>query len=77
MTFADKFMLANYVILFAALAVTVRLMLLVTAEELEKAKKLHKYTQWLIPTLWLVMTVYLIVFGLSIPLWEYIQKFGF
>ena len=77
MTFADKFMLANYVILFAALAVTVRLMLLVNAEEHDTAKKLHKYTQWLIPTLWLVMTVYLIVFGMSIPLWEYIQKFGF
>jgi len=77
MTFADKFMLANYVILFAALAVTVRLMLFVNAEEHDKAKKLHKYTQWLIPALWLVMTVYLIVFGMSIPLWEYIQKFGF
>ena len=77
MTFADKFMLANYVILFAALAVTVRLMLFVNAEEHDKAKKLHAYTQWLIPALWLVMTVYLIVFGMSIPLWEYIAKFGF
>ncbi len=77
MTFADKFMLANYVIVFAALAVTVRLMLYVNAEEHEKAKKLHKYTQWLIPTLWLGITVYLIVFGMSIPLWEYISKFGF
>ena len=77
MTFADKFMLANYVILFAALAVTVRLMLFVNAEEHDKAKKLHEYTQWLIPVLWLAMTVYLIVFGMSIPLWEYIGKFGF
>jgi hypothetical protein len=77
MTFADKFMLANYVILFAALAVTVRLMLFVNAEEHEKAKKLHTYTQWLIPVLWLAMTIYLIVFGMSIPLWEYIDKFGF
>ena len=77
MTFADKFMLANYVILFAALAVTVRLMLFVNAEEHDKAKKLHRYTQWLIPALWFAMTVYLIVFGMSIPLWEYIQKFGF
>ena len=77
MTFADKFMLANYVILFAALAVTVRLMLFVNSEEHDKAKKLHNYTQWLIPALWLAMTVYLIVFGMSIPLWEYISKFGF
>lgn len=77
MTFADKFMLANYVILFAALAVTVRLMLFVNAEEHDKAKKLHAYTQWLIPSIWLAMTVYLIVFGMSIPLWEYIGKFGF
>ena len=49
MTFADKFMLGNYVILFAALAVTVRLMLFVNADEHDKAKKLHNYTQWLIP----------------------------
>ena len=77
MTFADKFMLANYVILFAALAVTVRLMLFVNAEQHEKAQKLHVYTQWLIPALWLALTVYLIVFGMSIPLWEYIAKFGF
>ena len=77
MTFADKFMLGNYVILFAALAVTVRLMLFVNADEHEKAKKLHNYTQWLIPVAWLALTVYLIVFGMSIPLWEYIAKFGF
>ena len=37
MTFANKFMLANYVILFAALAVTVRLLLFVNAEEYENA----------------------------------------
>ena len=77
MTFADKFMLANYVILFAALAVTVRLMLFVNAEEHDKAKKLHAYTQWLIPAIWLGLTIYLIVFGMSIPIWEYIAKFGF
>lgn len=77
MTFADKFMLANYVILFAALAVTVRLMLFVNAEEHVKAKKLHAYTRWLIPAIWLGLTIYLIVFGMSIPLWEYIGKFGF
>ena len=70
-------MLANYVLVFAALAVTVRLMLFVNAEEHEKAKKLHNYTQWLIPALWLGMTIYLMVFGMSIPLWEYIRKFGF
>jgi len=52
-------------------------MLLVIAEEHDKAKKLHKYTQWLIPALWLVMTVYLIFFGMSIPPWENIGKFGF
>jgi hypothetical protein len=77
LTFADKFMLANYVVVFVALAVTVRLMLFVNAEEHDKAKKLHAYTQWLIPGFWLGLTIYLIVFGMSIPLWEYISKFGF
>lgn len=77
MTFADKFMLSNYVIVFLALAVTVRLMLYVNAEEKEKALRLHNLTRWSIPGLWILVTVYLIVFGMSIPLWEYIRRFGF
>ncbi len=77
MTFADKFMLCNYVIVFLALAVTVRLMLYVNAEEKEKALRLHNLTRWSIPGLWILLTVYLIVFGMSIPLWEYIRRFGF
>jgi len=77
LTFADKFMLANYVIVFLALAVTVGLMLYVNAEEKEKAMRLHKYTRRLIPGLWIFLTAYLIVFGMSIPLWEYIANFGF
>lgn len=77
LTFADKFMLGNYVVVFVALAVTVRLMLYVNADEHEKAKRLHSYTRLLIPGLWICLTAYLIVFGMSIPLWEYISKFGF
>jgi len=77
LTFADKFMLANYVIVFLALAVTVKLMLYVNAEEKEKAMRLHQSTRLLIPGLWLVLTVYLVIFGMSIPLWAYIGKFGF
>jgi hypothetical protein len=77
MTFADKFMLSNYIIVFLALAVTVRLMLYVNAEEKEKALWLHNLTRWSIPGLWILSTVYLIVFGMSIPLSEYIRRFGF
>lgn len=77
MTFADKFMLSNYVIVFLALTVTVRLMLYVNADEKEKALRLHNLTRWSIPGLWVLLTVYLIVFGMSIPLWEYISRFGF
>ncbi len=77
LTFADEFMYTNYVIIFIALAVTVRLMLHVNADEEDKAKRLHAYTRLLIPGVWIASMVYLIVFGMSIPLWEYIAKFGF
>jgi len=77
MTFADKFMYTNYVIISIALGVTVRLMLHLQAGQEAQAKCLHTYTRLLIPIIWVVAMVYLVVFGMSIPLWEYISQFGF
>ena len=77
LTFADKFMYANYVIIFIALTVTVRLMLHINADQEKLARRLHNYTRLLIPGVWVALMAYLIVFGMSIPLWEYIAKFGF
>ena len=77
MTFADKFMYTNYVIISIALGVTVGLMLYINAGRDEQAKRLHVYTRLLIPTVWIASMVYLIVFGMSIPLWDYISRFGF
>ena len=77
MTFADKFMYTNYVVISIALGVTVSLMLYINAGQEEKAKRLHSYTRLAIPAAWIAAMLYLIVFGMSIPLWEYIAKYGF
>ena len=57
LTFADKFMIGNYVITFAALAVTVMLMWYVNHDMEEKAIKLHSRTRLTIPALWVVLMV--------------------
>src|SRR5258706_7518763 len=59
LTFADKFMLGNYVVVFVALAVTVRVMLYVNADQHGIAKRLHWYTPLLILPLLTCVNAYL------------------
>jgi SNF family Na+-dependent transporter len=57
LTFADKFMVGNYVITFTALAVTVMLMWYANHDMGAKAIKLHNRTRWTIPALWVILMV--------------------
>jgi hypothetical protein len=61
LTFADKFMIGNYVITFAALAVTVMLMWYVNHGLKEQAVKLHCRTRLTVPALWIVLMVSLTI----------------
>jgi hypothetical protein len=71
LTFADEFMIANYIVISAALAVTVVLMWYLNEENRhEKAQRLHRRTRWTIPGLWLLIMIMLPI----IEFWPSIVK---
>ncbi len=67
LTFVDKFMVANYVVIFISLVVSVMLMVYFNNEENEKAKRLHLRTRWSVPLLWVFLMAYVFIFQLIIP----------
>ncbi len=54
LTFADSFMMLNYVFVFLALGITVALLLFMDNNEEKKAIWLHSHTRILVPLMWLV-----------------------
>ncbi|HEY9152178.1 MAG TPA: hypothetical protein VIN60_04775, partial [Anaerolineales bacterium] len=67
LTFIDKFMVANYVVIFISLAVSVLLLVYINTKQKDRAEKLYIRTRWAIPVFWLVLMVYVFVFQLVIP----------
>jgi len=67
LTFVDKFMVVNYVVIFISLVVSVMLMVYFNNEENEKAKRLHLRTRWSVPLLWVFLMAYVFIFQLIIP----------
>lgn len=58
LTFADEFMIINYVIIFAALFVTIMLMWYVNEGNRDaEARRLHERTRWVIPGAWVVLMI--------------------
>ena len=55
LTFADRFMLANYVMFTGALGLTIWSMALVDRGQVARAERLDRSMRWLIPLLWLAM----------------------
>jgi hypothetical protein len=54
LTYADKFMIANYVIVSLSVGISAALILLKEKNE-TTAQKLHHWTRWSVPTLWIVL----------------------
>jgi hypothetical protein len=54
LTYADKFMIANYVIVSLSVGISAALMLLKDKNE-DVAQKLHLWTRWSVPILWIVL----------------------
>jgi len=52
LTFADKFMIINYVAMSMAIAISAVLLVLRDSKNLEAASKLNTWTRWIIPSLW-------------------------
>ena len=65
-TYMSTYMLANYIILVSALAVTVRLMSLVNEDKHDDAMKLHDLTDNIYPVVWLIVQVMFIGYGMII-----------
>jgi len=65
-TYMSTYMLANYIILVSALAVTVRLMSLVNEDKHDDAMKLHDLTDNIYPVVWLIVQVMFIGYGMTI-----------
>lgn len=61
LTFADSYMLMNYVFVFMALGITVALMLFMDSNEVQKAISLHKQTRLLVPVGWVIASIILTV----------------
>jgi len=57
LTFADSFMMMNYVFVFLALGITVALLLFMDNSEEKRAIWLHKRTRLLVPLGWLVASI--------------------
>jgi len=60
LTYADRFMILQYIFITASLGVSISLFLMQSANESdEKLQQLHRATHWLIPLLWIVSMVVL------------------
>jgi len=57
LTFADKFMILQYLFISASLGVAVALMILCNRARLDLAKNLHKATRVLVPAAWVVAMI--------------------
>jgi hypothetical protein len=57
LTYADKFMIANYIVVSAAMAVSVALMWFRDTENANKANRLHQWTRIPIPVIWVISMI--------------------
>jgi len=55
LTYADKFMLVNYVTSSISIAVSAILLVFRDSENMDAANKLHGWTRWAIPPLWALL----------------------
>jgi purine-cytosine permease-like protein len=59
LTYADQFMILQYVFITIALGIAIALFLLIGKENTEQAKKLHHMTRWVVPFLWVISMILL------------------
>jgi len=64
LTYADKFMLVNYVTASISIAVSAIILVLKDNEDFEAANKLNEWTRWVVPPLWALLL-------LVITIWQF------
>ena len=65
LTYADQFMILQYVFITIALGIAIALFLLLGKEKHEQGKKLHHMTRWVVPVLWVLsmIVLHLLIIG--------------
>jgi hypothetical protein len=64
LTFADKFMIINYLAISISIAISAILLVLRDGKNLEAASKLNSWTRWIIPPLWALLL-------LAMTIWQF------
>ena len=59
LTYADQFMILQYVFITIALGIAIALFLLLGREKHEQGRKLHRMTRWIVPALWVLSMILL------------------
>ena len=59
LTYADQFMILQYIFITIALGIAIALFLLLGKEKTEQARKLHHMTRWVVPVLWVLSMILL------------------
>jgi hypothetical protein len=54
LTFADRFMLLQYMVISLVLAVSIASMILINKDKHDLAKRIHAITRWAVPLIWVV-----------------------
>ena len=57
LTYADQFMILQYVFITISLAIAISLFIYLGKEKVEDARKIHLQTRWVVPILWLLSMV--------------------
>lgn len=64
LTYADKFMIVNYLAVSVSIAVSAVLLVLRDSEDNDSAQRLNRWTRWAVPILW-------VLFLLGMTLWQF------
>jgi hypothetical protein len=59
LTYADQFMILQYVFITVALGIAIALFLLLGKEKHEEGRRLHHMTRWVVPVLWVLSMILL------------------
>jgi hypothetical protein len=65
LTYADQFMILQYIFITIALGIAIALFLLLGKEKHEQGKKLHLMTRWAVPVLWVLSMIALHYFTIG------------
>jgi len=64
LTYADKFMVVNYVAMSASIVISAIMLVLRDGKDIESAGRLNRWVRWVVPLLWILLL-------LAITIWQF------